>query len=105
MDENKINDAMDENEEAEVVMLTDEDGNEEQFELLCSCEFEGGVYYAFVPAYKEDCEEYVILKAIEEENGEVSLTSIDDSVEGHLCVYAAETSRKEKRTIDLADIR
>ena len=35
----------------------------------------------------------------------LSLTSIDDSVEGHLCVYAAETSRKEKRTIDLADIR
>ncbi len=37
--------------------------------------------------------------------GTLSLTSIDDSVEGHLCVYAAETSRKEKRTIDLADIR
>ncbi|MBQ7309257.1 MAG: Gfo/Idh/MocA family oxidoreductase [Clostridia bacterium] len=35
----------------------------------------------------------------------LSLTSIDDSVEGHLCVYAAEMSRKEKRTIDLADIR
>lgn len=37
--------------------------------------------------------------------GTLSLTSIDDSVEGHLCVYAAETSRKEKRTVDLADIR
>jgi hypothetical protein len=35
----------------------------------------------------------------------LSLTSIDDSVEGHLCVYAAEMSRKEGRTIDLADIR
>ncbi len=37
--------------------------------------------------------------------GTLSLTSINDSVEGHLCVYAAEMSRKEKRTIDLADIR
>jgi hypothetical protein len=35
----------------------------------------------------------------------LSLTSIDDSVEGHLCVYAAEISRKEGKTIDLADIR
>ena len=35
----------------------------------------------------------------------LSLTSIDDSVEGHLCVYAAEISRKEGRTVDLAEIR
>ena len=35
----------------------------------------------------------------------LSLTSIDDSIEGHLCVYAAETSRKEGRTIDLAELR
>ena len=35
----------------------------------------------------------------------LSLTSIDDSIEGHLCVYAAEISRKEGRTIDLADLR
>ncbi len=35
----------------------------------------------------------------------LSLTSIDDSVEGHLCVYAAEISRKEERTVRLSEIR
>ena len=35
----------------------------------------------------------------------LSLTSIDDSVEGHLCVYAAETSRKEGRTVPLSELR
>jgi uncharacterized protein YrzB (UPF0473 family) len=80
-EEIKNNEVEEVEEDDGIYTLTDEDGNEEQFELLCSCEFEGGVYYAFVPAYKEDCEEYVILKAIEEENGEVSLTSIDDEEE------------------------
>ena len=31
----------------------------------------------------------------------VSITSISDSVNGHLCVYAAEKSRKEEKIIDL----
>ncbi len=35
----------------------------------------------------------------------LSLTSIDDSVEGHLCVYAAEMSRKEGRTVDVGTLR
>lgn len=35
----------------------------------------------------------------------LSLTSIDDSVEGHLCVYAAEISRKEGRTVALTEFR
>ena len=65
-EEIKNNEVEEVEEDDGIYTLTDEDGNEEQFELLCSCEFEGGVYYAFVPAYKEDCEEYVILKAIEE---------------------------------------
>ena len=80
-DEIKNNEVEELEEDDGIYTLTDEDGNEEQFELLCSCEFEGSVYYAFVPAAEEDCEEYVILKAVEEENGEVSLTSIDDEEE------------------------
>lgn len=35
----------------------------------------------------------------------LSLTTIDDSVDGHLCVYAAETSRKEGRTVPLSELR
>ena len=33
-----------------------------------------------------------------------SLTSIDTSIDGHLCVYAAEISRNEHRTVDLAEL-
>ena len=32
-----------------------------------------------------------------------SLTSIDTSIDGHLCVYAAEISRKEGRTVALSE--
>ena len=34
-----------------------------------------------------------------------SLTSIDTSIDGHLCVYAAELSRKERRTVALSELR
>lgn len=33
-----------------------------------------------------------------------SLTSIDTSIDGHLCVYAAEISRKEGRTVTLEEL-
>ena len=31
------------------------------------------------------------------------LTRIEDSLNGHLCVYAAEESRKENRLVELSD--
>ena len=35
----------------------------------------------------------------------VSITSIDDSINGHLCVYAADQSRKEKRIVSISEYR
>ena len=35
----------------------------------------------------------------------VSITKLDDSVNGHLCVFAAEKSRKERQTIAVDDMR
>ena len=35
----------------------------------------------------------------------VSMTKLDDSINGHLCVFAAEKSRKEKRFIDIESLR
>lgn len=66
-----------------IYTLTDENGNEEQFELLCSCELDEKVYYAFVPAEETEDEnlEYVILRAVEEEDGTLGLVSIDDDEE------------------------
>ena len=64
----------------DIITLTDEDGEEKQFQLLGSCELDGVEYLAMVPL-DEDKEEYVILKREADENGEVMLVTIDDDEE------------------------
>ena len=75
MDENMMSE--------EYYTLTDEDGNELQFELIGKAEIKGVQYFAFVPVDDESdgefCE-YTILKAVVE-NGEEILVSIDDDEE------------------------
>ena len=66
----------------EVFTLTDEDGNEKQFELLGSQEIDGETYLALGPIEDNENEEYVILKvALDEESGEEILVTIDDDDE------------------------
>ncbi len=62
--------------------LTDEDGNESQFELIGELELDGCDYLALCPVDSESEEdEYVILKVTEDENGEELLVTIDDDDE------------------------
>lgn len=71
------------NTEREFYTLTDEEGNEIEFELIGSCEMNGCQYYAFIPADDDESNEfceYTILKSIIED-GEESLISIDDDAE------------------------
>lgn len=74
---------MDTNNEREFYTLTDEDGNEIEFELIGAAELSGTQYYAFIPAEddpdKEFCE-YTILKSTVEDGDEM-LVSIDDDAE------------------------
>lgn len=77
---------MDEKElEGEFYTLTDEEGNEIQFEVIGSAEIKGSMYYAMVPTddQPEDAEycEYVILKAEKDESGEDILVTVDDDEE------------------------
>ena len=74
------------NEEVSRFTLTDEDGNELEFELIGSGEVDGNVYYAMIPADEADDEdrdtfEYVILKSEVSESGDESLFTIDDDEE------------------------
>ena len=74
------------NEEVSRFTLTDEDGNELEFELIGSGEVDGVMYYAMIPADEaadedRDTFEYVILKSEVDEDGEESLTTIDDDEE------------------------
>ena len=70
----------------EIFTLTDDEGNEHEFELMDIMEDNGIVYYALVP-YSEDPEamieedtELVVLKMMEE-NGEEFLATIDNDEE------------------------
>lgn len=85
MDNNNMNEIQD-NEyfEAEVFTLTDEDGNEIQFEQIGICELDGTLYHALVPIGEDgnaDGEEYVILKSEIDEDGEEFLITIEDDEE------------------------
>ncbi len=67
----------------EFYTLTDEDGNELEFEMIGQCEMNGVTYYAMIPADASDdgeFYEYTILKSIVED-GEDVLVSIDDDDE------------------------
>jgi uncharacterized protein YrzB (UPF0473 family) len=70
----------------DIFTLTDEDGNEQEFELMDVMEDEGTVYYALIPyqdtpeAVVEEDTELVVLK-VGEENGEEYLATIDDDEE------------------------
>ena len=77
---------MDEKEfQSEYYTLTDEEGNELQFEVIGAAELNGTKYYAMIPVDDqpdaEDVYEYVILKEEKDENGEDVLVTIDDDDE------------------------
>ena len=72
---------MNENEELEnIYTLTDEDGNESDFELLGEMEIDDATYLALIPV-EGDEDEYVILKVATDADGSELLVTIDDDEE------------------------
>lgn len=73
----------DESLEIERFTLTDEEGNESEFEMLASLEIDGKTYVALSPIEDEEAEEaeYVILRVDIEEDGAEVLVTIDDDEE------------------------
>ena len=65
----------------EIFTLTDDEGNELEFELIGSHEIDGVTYLALVPLKDNEEGEYVILKTQIDENGEEMLVTIDDDNE------------------------
>ena len=70
--------------EADLVSLVDEDGNEYDFEVLDEIDYKDGHYYALAPQFDlpdQDIEAgstYMIFEAVEDEDGEPQLAEIDD---------------------------
>ena len=63
-----------------IFTLTDEDGNESEFELLGEMEIDDNTYLALIPLDGDE-DEYVILKVEVDENGDELLVTIDDDDE------------------------
>jgi uncharacterized protein YrzB (UPF0473 family) len=72
------------NNEVEVYLLQDENGQEYEFEVIAKCEKNGTTYLAVMPtdeeSTEEDVYEYAILKTVMED-GEEMLVSVDDDDE------------------------
>ncbi len=75
----------DNNFESEFYTLTDEDGNEIEFELAASAEIDGVEYFAMIPTDSDVAEdgmiEYVVLKKEKDADGEDMFVTIDDDDE------------------------
>lgn len=63
--------------------LEDEDGNEQEFELLDVMEYEGEMYYALTPYYGEQKEDML------EDDGEVVILK-EDTVDGESMLVSIE---------------
>ena len=72
---------------ANFITVTDDDGNEFELEHLDTIEFNGNTYLAFFPAVSEDAEENeeeelgLILMKVIKENGEEILSTLDSEEE------------------------
>lgn len=63
-----------------IFTLTDEEGNESEFELIGELTLDDNTYLALIPKDGEE-DEYVILKVEVDENGDELLVTIDDDDE------------------------
>ena len=82
--EKKIQDENEEVNDADLISLLDDDGNEYEFEVLDEMEYKDSYYYALMPLFEmveQDIEPgstYMIFEAIEDENGESQLAEVED---------------------------
>lgn len=66
--------------EADILTLTDEEGVERNFAVIGDLELDGNNYLALVPEDSEE-DEYIVLKIAVDENGEEMLITVDDDDE------------------------
>lgn len=81
-----MSDMFEETYEPDLLTLSDEDGNEQEFEIIDSLEIEDDFYYALVPVTDEsslesDDGDLIILKVITEDTGDEILATIEDDAE------------------------
>lgn len=72
---------MNDNNDREIISLTDEDGSLLDFELIGTVEADGKEYYALIPLDDNEEGAYVILRSEDAGDGDVNLVTIEDDEE------------------------
>ena len=91
----------DNNERDNIYTLTDEEGNESEFELIGELSLDDENYLALIPLDGDgDDDEYVILKVTTDENGEELLVTIDDDDEFDRVADAFEDTFMDEYDLD-----
>lgn len=89
----------DNNERENIFTLTDEEGNENEFELIGTLELDDEEYLALVPLDGDE-DEYVILKVTTDDDGEELLVTIDDDDEFERVADAFEDQFMDECDLD-----
>ncbi|WP_239617527.1 DUF1292 domain-containing protein [Cohnella mopanensis] len=79
-----MTDILNNEEEAEIIYIPDDEGNDEAFEVIMRFELDDGTdrkYLMVVPADEEDEEQEVFAFRYDEENDEIKLYPIEDQAE------------------------
>lgn len=88
----------------DLVVLIDENGEESEFEYLDTIEFNGSEYVVLLPVEQddneEDIEQVVILKIVEDPDGEDSFVTIDDENELEAVFEEFKTRMSEEYDYD-----
>lgn len=78
------NNELDNNYEADLISLLDEDGNEYEFEILDELDYKDSHYYALMPLFDlpeegiDSENTYMIFEVVEDDGGEPQLAEVDD---------------------------
>lgn len=88
----------------DLVVLVDENEEESEFEYLDTIEFNGNEYVILLPVEQdnneEDMEQVVILKIVEDPDGEDSFVTIDDENELEAVFEEFKTRMSEEYDFD-----
>lgn len=84
-----------------IFTLTDEEGNESEFELLGELTIDDNKYLALIPLDGDE-DEYVVLKIEVDENGDELLVTIDDDDEFDRVADAFEDTFMDEIDLDEA---
>ncbi len=86
-------------EKENIFTLTDEEGNESEFEFFGELELDDNTYLALIPLGGEE-DEYVVLKVEVDENGDELLVTIDDDDEFDRVADAFEDTFMDEVDLD-----